>query len=61
MNRSTLRRFVLAGLLALVAASPAQAKKKPFGVNITVGGQSTSAGFSSVLLLNPTPSPEACE
>ena len=49
MNRSTLQRFVLAGLLALLAASPAQAKKKPFNVDINVGGQQApTAGFSSV-------------
>lgn len=48
-----LRRFSVACLVALVCASPAQAKRKPFGVAITAtNGQgqpaSTAAGFTTV-------------
>ena len=53
MNSSFLRRFLIAGLLVAVAASPAHAKRKPFGVNITATNAAGSpansiAGFSSV-------------
>jgi len=48
-----LRRLAVAGLVALVFAAPAQAKRKPFGVSVTApnasGSPETSdAGFSSV-------------
>ena len=49
MNNFFLRRFLVAFLVVAAAASPAQAKRKPFVVNIAVGGSTPPpAGFSSV-------------
>lgn len=53
MNGSFLRRASVAGLVALAVVMPAEARRKPFGVNITApDGQgiprASDAGFSSV-------------